>query len=399
MEHYHFVQPVHEFGRELPPGSLHRRPFHLFIKAACGLVFRLNKAHATLHELGDLSATEVGGKEDDRLGQVHLAIVAQSESGFIQHAQEQLPERVTGLLNFVKQQEAELQLVRVAGSQSLLRDQRMRFPVPQIARRRADQFSNLVRVLKLGAIDLDDRAGVPKQDFCRGFHDPCLAGARRTKEQEISYRAAGRVQAGAKYLVQVDQRLHSLFLTDNLRAERGLKIERVRTALVWVERKGVVTHDHLLAGPRLRVRVAVPPASPAKLFQFDLNGRLQEPQLYQQLPCYHGRFRNSEERRKHIRQFEIEGTKRGNQPLHHGRIGVRQVYGVTAVFSQSSPVELHERVFLRDFLDNLLSDARALSQARQMQLPHFSASAHVVHQVERISFAANKSHDLTPGCQ
>src|SRR5437667_7135661 len=26
------------------------------------------------------------------------------------------------------------------------------------------------------------------------------------------------------------------------------------------------------------------------LFQFDLDGRLQEPQLYQQLPCHHGRF-------------------------------------------------------------------------------------------------------------
>ncbi len=31
-----------------------------------------------------------------------------------------------------------------------------------------------------------------------------------------------------------------------------------------------------------------------------------------------------------------------------------------------------------------------------MKLPHFSAAAHVVHQIERVSFAANESHQLIP---
>jgi hypothetical protein len=31
-----------------------------------------------------------------------------------------------------------------------------------------------------------------------------------------------------------------------------------------------------------------------------------------------------------------------------------------------------------------------------VQLPHFSATAHVVHQVKSISFAANKSHEPHP---
>jgi hypothetical protein len=35
------------------------------------------------------------------------------------------------------------------------------------------------------------------------------------------------------------------------------------------------------------------------------------------------------------------------------------------------------------------------SQPGQMQLAHFSAPAHIVHQVQRISFAADKSHDVT----
>jgi hypothetical protein len=28
-------------------------------------------------------------------------------------------------------------------------------------------------------------------------------------------------------------------------------------------------------------------------------------------------------------------------------------------------------------------------------LPHFSAAAHIVHQIERIPFPADKGHDLT----
>src|SRR2546423_5991124 len=62
------------------------------------------------------------------------------------------------------------------------------------------------------------------------------------------------------------------------------------------------------------------------------------------------------------------------------------------MFAQSSPIELHERVLPGDLANHLVGDARAVSQAGQMQLPHFSAAAHVVHQIEGVSFAANKSH-------
>jgi hypothetical protein len=66
------------------------------------------------------------------------------------------------------------------------------------------------------------------------------------------------------------------------------------------------------------------------------------------------------------------------------------------LFSQSLPVELHERMFLRDFAHHSLRDPRSVSQSRKVQLPHFSAPAHVVHQVESVSFAANKSHEPHP---
>src|SRR5215467_12009435 len=147
----------------------------------------------------------------------------------------------------------------------------MSFLMTELARKRTDQFHNCVRVLKLRAIYLDNRPGVPKQDFSGRFHNSCLSGSCGTEKQQVSDRAARRIQAGAKHLVQVDDRLHSLFLPDNLRPQRGMKINRVRAALAWIEGESVLAHNRLLASPPLRVRAAKPSAPRrAKLFQFDL---------------------------------------------------------------------------------------------------------------------------------
>ncbi len=91
-------------------------------------------------------------------------------------------------------------------------------------------------VLKLCAIDPDDRPGISKQDLGGRFHDACLSRTRRTQKQQIPHWAPRRIQAGAKHLVQVDERLNRLFLPDNLRSQRRLKINRIRTALAWIER-------------------------------------------------------------------------------------------------------------------------------------------------------------------
>src|SRR5882724_10902967 len=47
------------------------------------------------------------------------------------------------------------------------------------------------------------------------------------------------------------------------------------------------------------------------------------------------------------------------------------------------------------FADNGIRDFRALAEPGEVQLLHFSAAAHVVHQIIRISFAANESHGIT----
>jgi hypothetical protein len=66
------------------------------------------------------------------------------------------------------------------------------------------------------------------------------------------------------------------------------------------------------------------------------------------------------------------------------------------MFAQRSPIELHERVFLRNFFHDLIGDSSLFAKTRKVKLAHFSSAAHVVHQVERVSFAPNESHDFSP---
>jgi hypothetical protein len=48
-----------------------------------------------------------------------------------------------------------------------------------------------------------------------------------------------------------------------------------------------------------------------------------------------------------------------------------------------------------NFPHHIIGNSRTGSETRQVELPHFSAATHVVHQVKRISFAADKSHGIT----
>jgi hypothetical protein len=53
-------------------------------------------------------------------------------------------------------------------------------------------------------------------------------------------------------------------------------------------------------------------------------------------------------------------------------------------------------MFLGNFTYHLVRDASAFAEPSQMQLAHFSAAAHIVHQVVGIPFAANESHRTSP---
>ncbi len=117
-----------------------------------------------------------------------LRLSPKRQRRLVQNPQQQLPQRIAGLLDLVEQQKADLQLLGVVLRQRFLRDQGMRLAVPQISRRRTNQFRNLMRVLKLRAIHFDYRARIAKQHFRRRFHHPRLPRSGRTEEQQIPHR-------------------------------------------------------------------------------------------------------------------------------------------------------------------------------------------------------------------
>ena len=138
----------------------------------------------------------------------------------------------------------------------------MRFAVPQISRRRSDQFRNFVRVLKFRAIHLDHRARISKQHFGGSLDDARLARARRPQEQQIPHRPPRRIQPGAKHLVQVHYGLHRFVLPHDFPPQPSFKIPRLNTPASRIQlpfHRGV-HFAHLppafrhcpTAGPRLR---------------------------------------------------------------------------------------------------------------------------------------------------
>src|SRR5208283_4311166 len=78
--------------------------------------------------------------------------------------------------------------------------------------------------------------------------------------------------------------------------------------------------------------------------------------------------------------------------LYGGRLRVGQINLIIQLLAQGAPVEFHKRMFLADGANNFVGDAGAIAEPREMELPHFSTAAYVVHQVVGVSFAANKSH-------
>ena len=110
---------------------------------------------------------------------------------FVENAEQQVPQRVAGFFDFIEQDEADLDLFGVILIQHFLAQQRVRFAMPEISGRRADQFGDLVAVLKLGAVDLENRAGVADERFGGGFDQPGLARPGGSEETE-NFRWAGR---------------------------------------------------------------------------------------------------------------------------------------------------------------------------------------------------------------
>src|SRR5207249_6534758 len=93
---HHLIKAVHEFGRELAPRRFHGRALYLLVQPSGRLVFWLNETRATLHQLGNLAAAEVGRQKDHRLRQIYFPVVPKGQRGLVQHSQKRSEERRVG---------------------------------------------------------------------------------------------------------------------------------------------------------------------------------------------------------------------------------------------------------------------------------------------------------------
>ena len=109
------------------------------------------------------------------LRKIDAAVVAERQRRFVENAEQQLPERVRSLFDLVKQDKRQFGIVRVRFVEIFLRQHRRGFAMAEVSRRRADQLRDLMRMLKLGAVDLYDRMRIAKQNFGSRFDDARFA--------------------------------------------------------------------------------------------------------------------------------------------------------------------------------------------------------------------------------
>src|SRR5262249_5398847 len=132
------------------------------------------------------------------------------------NSEQQLPQRIRGLFNLVKQKYRKPQLLRVPLAERLLRQQRMSLAMPQISRRRANQLGDLMRVLKLRTVDLDAGARIAKQRLRHRLHYAGLARTCRSEEQQIGHRTSLRIQSRQKRLVDLGYLFDGLVLANDV---------------------------------------------------------------------------------------------------------------------------------------------------------------------------------------
>ena len=77
MEDHNLVQAIHEFRGEFAASGFDGGAFNLFVEIGFGLIVGFDEAVAASHEFGDFHAAEVGGHENNSLGKIDAAIVAE----------------------------------------------------------------------------------------------------------------------------------------------------------------------------------------------------------------------------------------------------------------------------------------------------------------------------------
>ena len=100
----------------------------------------------------------------------------------------------------------------------------------QVARRRTDQFRDLMAVLELRTVNLDKSARTAKQDFGRSLDHSRLARTCWTQKEQVTDRTARHCHTCQINLVHVHDSANCAILTDNLARKPTFEIENLDTS-------------------------------------------------------------------------------------------------------------------------------------------------------------------------
>ncbi len=114
-EDQYLIDAIHELRRKLPSRRLRGRAINPAVQLIIVFPWAGGESHAAGHDSHHFARTEIGGEENDRAGKIDPPVVAQGQRGLAENAQQKLPKGVAGLLDLVKKDERQFQLVCVVG--------------------------------------------------------------------------------------------------------------------------------------------------------------------------------------------------------------------------------------------------------------------------------------------
>ena len=215
-EHDDVIKAVEELGTEL----FLEFAVHLLLHAVVARLGVRTEVEARVHCLGDIARAQIGGQDDDRVLEVHLATLAVGQMTIVKHLKQRVEDVGMGLLNLVEQHDGERLAAHLLGELAALL-------VSDIPRRRAEQTGCGVLLGELGHVDADQRVLVIEQELRQGLGELRLADAGGAGEDEGTCRTLRILQADTRTPDGPGERGNRFVLADDALVQLGFHVEQL----------------------------------------------------------------------------------------------------------------------------------------------------------------------------
>jgi len=96
------IEAVHEFGRKSAPSCFDGSAFEFHVQTGSCLRGWFHESHCFAYQSRYFARAEIRGENDNRLREIDATCIAKRQSGFVQHPEQQLPQRIRGLFDLIK---------------------------------------------------------------------------------------------------------------------------------------------------------------------------------------------------------------------------------------------------------------------------------------------------------